>query len=123
MSYLSILIFKILLIKIITQEKNTDILVLRFKTFYPLNSNISQNNTDYNINDFVNSYLSSQIYLEFETGNETDYQKGTNQILNTFINSKTTSFILRNKIKNNSVLCNYNSSLSTTFKSKELSSS
>ena len=115
MSY-NILIFILLLIKIITNGNITDILVLKFKTYYPLTTNMLQNDTEYNSKDFINSFLFSQLYLEFETGNETDIKKGTNQTMKTIISSKTDSFILKNFNKNNITFCDYNASISSTFK-------
>ena len=122
MSY-NIIIFILLLIKIITNGNITDILVLKFKTYYPLTFSMAQNGTEYNSKDFINSFLFSQLYLEFETGNETDIKQGTNQTMKTIISSKTDSFILKNFNKNNITFCDYNASISSTFKLNMLSPS
>ena len=111
--------FLFYLLIIITKENSTDILVLKFKTYYPTTNNMIQNDTEYTTNDFISSYLFSNLYLEFETCNE----KGRNQILNTMIKAKTNSFILRNPLKNNINICNFNTSLSNTFKLNMLSPS
>ena len=64
---------------IITIEGNsTNILVLKFKTYYLTNNNTYNNETEYNSNDFINSFLFSNLYLEFESYS----QNGINQTLN-----------------------------------------
>ena len=112
MVFLIIIIYGILFIKIDTIENNnTNIIILRFKTY---NSNII-NNSEFTIKDFK-EYLFSNIYFELEIGDEIDYIKGTNQTLNTNIDTKTNSLKLIH-IKNDNKFCNYNSSLSNSFKS------
>ena len=105
---------------IITIEGNsTNILVLKFKTYYLTNNNTYNNETEYNSNDFINSFLFSNLYLEFESYS----QNGINQTLNSIIKAKTDSFILRNLPKNNINFCNFNISLSNTFVLNMISSS
>ena len=105
---------------IITIEGNsTNILVLKFKTYYLTNNNTYNNETEYNSNDFINSFLFSNLYLEFESYS----QNGINQTLNAIIKAKTDSFILRNIPKNNINICNFNTSLSNTFILNMISSS
>ena len=77
---------------------------------------MTQNNKEYNPQDFISSYLFSKLYFELKTGNDVNVQNEINQTLNTIINHKTDSFILRNMNKYNISFCNYNSSLSNTFK-------
>ena len=109
-------IILIFLLILITKENSTDILVLKFKTYYPTTYNMSINNTKFNSKDFITSFLFSQLYLEINIGNEKNYDKDSNLTLNTIIRAKTDSFILRNLDKNNITICNFNSSLSNTFK-------
>ena len=117
-------IFLIIHLIIIKSEDNiSDILVLSFKEYYHQTYNMLQNNTEYNSKDFINSFLFSKIYLEFEIGDNTSFDKGINQTLNTIVEAKTDSFILRHKSRNNYTICNFNSSLSKTFYSNMLSTS
>ena len=118
MKNLYILIWFLLLIYIQSKEKN-DLLVFKFKTFYP--PKLSKD-SEYNSNDFINSFLLSKIYLELETGNENEFEKGTNQILRTFIYSKANIFVFREFKKYNNILCNFNTSFSLSYFYKMLSS-
>ena len=116
-------IILIFLLIIIAKENSANILVLKFKTYYPTTYNMTLNNTNYNSKDFITSFLFSQLNLELNTGNEKNNKKGSNQTLNTIIRAKTDSFILRNLEKNNISICNFNASLSNTFKLNMLSPS
>ena len=118
---MEIILFFLLII--ISKEYFTDILVLKFKTYYPTTYNMSLNNTEYNSNDFVSSFLFSQLYLELNTENQQNLDKVSNQTLNTIISAKTDSFILRNLNRNNITICNFNASLSNTFRLNMLSPS
>ena len=113
------ILFLIYLLIITIEGNSTDILVLKFKTYYPPTNNIYNNETEYNSNDFINSFLFSNLYLEFESYT----QIGINQTLNTIIKAKTDSFILRNIPKNNINICNFKTTLSKTFKLNIISSS
>ena len=113
------ILFLIYLLIISTKGNSTDILVLKFKTYNPSTINIYNNKTEYNSNDFINSFLFSNLYLEFGSYS----QNGINQTLNAIIKVKTDSFILRNIQNNNMKICNFNTSLSNTFKLNMISSS
>jgi len=106
------LIFKF----IIANDNNINILAVKFKTYYPITENMLRNDSEYEAKDFIESFLFSKLYLELETGNGTN-----NQILKTIINSKVDSLMLKNLNKNNITFCDFNSSLSSTFKSNMLS--
>ena len=108
---------------------NSNIAVLKFKTFYPFITNQKENlknKIDFNNIDFLNSIHLSKIYLELEIGNEMDYTKNTNQTLNTIIDMNqrylvSTDLYFKNPISfNNYFLCNYNISLSSSFKEKKI---
>ena len=115
---LTINIFSIFLIIkiIITKDNNISMLAVRFKTYYPITDNMLRNDSEYEAKDFIGSFLFSKLYLELETGNGTNYQ-----ILKTIINSKVDSLMIKINNKNNENFCDFNSSLSSTFKSKWLS--
>ena len=113
------ILFLIYLLIISTKGNSTDILVLKFKTYNPSTNNIYNNKTEYNSNDFINSFLFSNLYLEFGSYS----QNGINQTLNAIIKAKTDSFNLRNIQNNNMKICNFNTSLSNTFKLNMISSS
>ena len=99
---------------IVSKGNTTDILVLKFKTYYPQTDNMRKNNSIYNSNDFIDSFLFSEIYLELENNNNNQIE--SNQILKTIVKAETSSFILRNP-QNHFSFCTFNSSLSSTFKS------
>ena len=73
------------------KQKSTEILVLEFKTYYPVTYNMTQNNKD--PQDFITSYLFSKLYFELKIGNDVNVQNEINQTLNTIINHKTDSFV------------------------------
>ena len=79
-NYIFFILF-VLLINIISKDNN-DLLVFKFKTYYPQTGN---NNSEYTSLDFINSFILSKIYLELESGNEEEFKKGTNQILRTLL--------------------------------------
>ena len=117
-----IYIYIILNFLLISSKENiTDILVLKLKTYYPQTDNMRKNNSDYNFNDFIDSYLFSEIYLELENNNDNKLE--SNQVLKTIIKSETNSFILRNLNINHFSFCTFNTSLSLTFKNNILSPS
>jgi hypothetical protein len=113
------ILFLILLINIITKETSNDLLVFKFKTYYPTKID---NNSEYNSGDFVNSFISSKAFLELESGNENEFEKGTNQTLRTFVNDKTNIFVFRDYYrKNNISFCDFNASFSSSYKVKMIS--
>ena len=103
------------------KENNTNIVTLKFRTYYPyVENNLSKSEIYYK------KIHLSKLYLELQTGNETSYKKGKNQILNTIIDLKEVVLITtdlyfenKNKEKNNKLLCTYNTSVSDTFISSE----
>ena len=116
-NYIFFILF-VLLINIISKDTN-DLLVFKFKTYYPETGN---NNSEYTSLDFINSFILSKIYLELESGNEEEFKKGTNQILRTFIGSKANIFVFREFNKYNKLLCNFNTTSSHSYYNKMLSS-
>ena len=116
-NYIFFILF-VLLINIISKDNN-DLLVFKFKTYYPQTGN---NNSEYTSLDFINSFILSKIYLELESGNEEEFKKGTNQILRTFIGSKANIFVFREFNKYNKLLCNFNTTSSHSYYNKMLSS-
>ena len=115
MALLIILIYVNLLIKILAKENYTNLAIFKFKTFNSTTSKILQNNTEFNSKDFK-SYIFSNVYLELEVGDETDYKTGENQILNTLIDSNTNSLNIKQINNNINILCHYNSSSSNTYR-------
>ena len=111
MALLIIIIYVNILIKIISNENYTNLAILKFKTY---NSTTAK---EFNSKDFK-TFISSNIYLELEVDDETVSKKGVNQILNTFIDSTTNLLSMKRLNLNN--ICLYNSSLSYTFKVKDL---
>ena len=104
-----------LLININLLKDNNDLLVFKFKTF---NGSNQDDDSDYNSTNFINSFLTSTVYLELEAGNENDFKKGKNQILKTFISSKGDIFTFRDYNKKYNSLCIYNTHLSSGYKVK-----
>ena len=101
-------------------ENNSNIVTLKFRTYYPyVENNLNKSEIYYK------KIHSSKLYLELQTGNDTSYKKGKNQILNTIINLKevvliaTDLYFDQNTEKNNNLLCTYNTSVSDTFSESE----
>ena len=106
MAFLIIIIYELILNNIISKENEINlknIAILKFRTYNPSLNNLNNN---FSYKDFK-SFIFSKLYFELEN-NE------SNQTLNTFINTKTNSLILK-QIKN-SILCNYNISLNNNKK-------
>ena len=97
-------------------ENNSNIVTLKFRTYYPYVENNLTKSEFY----YKKIHL-SKLYLELQTGNETSYKKGKNQILNTIIDLKevvlitTDLYFEKDTKKNNNLLCTYNTSVSDTF--------
>ena len=105
---------------IISIENIKNIAVIKFKTYYPMISNILNDNYNFVERDYVKSIVLSKIYLELEIFDEKNNKTGTKQVLNTFFdsNANTFSFISPNNIYNSeetNFLCNYNISLSDSL--------
>ena len=62
-------------------ENNTDIVAIKFRTYYP---HVEPGENKCEI--YLKKIHYSKVYLELQTGNETSYKKGLNQTLNTIIN-------------------------------------
>jgi len=109
------------LIKVISSKDITKFASLKFKTYYPLSLNQIYNRTYFEIDDYMDSYHFSKIYLEIETGNESNFKTNTNQTLNVIIDLKekifsTISHYFERSNKDNILkLCHFNTSKSTTF--------
>ena len=106
------------ILKIKSSGNNTDIASIKFKTFYPLSYNLAFNHSKFEVEDYMDSYHFSKIYLELETG---DINKNTNQTLNVLIDLKDIIFStiyfyfdLYNS-DNVKLLCHFNCSKSTTL--------
>ena len=101
-------------------ENNTDIVAIKFRTYYPY---VEQGANKCEI--YLKKIHYSKVYLELQTGNETSYKKGLNQTLNTIINLReivlitTDSYFELNTNKSNEILCTYNTSISDTFYESE----
>lgn len=104
---------------------HSNIAILKFKTYYPYLTENSLNINNFNHIDYINSIHLSQIYLQIETGNESNYTNNKSQILNVIIDMNQDYFIstdtyFKNPTFHNNILCNYNISLSSTFEDKEM---
>ena len=119
MKFYFLISFLISLIKIIISKENDNLLVFKFKTLYQQKV---KEDSDYNSVDFMNSYILSKVYLEFEAGNEEEFEKGCNQVLKSFINSKSSIFVFRDDKKVNKTFCNFNTSFLESYKVNMLSS-
>ena len=114
-----LIISNILIIK--SELNNTNIISLKFKTFYPYSNNSKNIPSLYNINDYYINYHLSKIYLEIGLGNETNFEEKTNQTLNVIVDleeiifSTTNIYFSKYTVENNNLLCNYNTSKSTTL--------
>ena len=101
-------------------ENNTDIVAIKFRTYYP---HVEPGENKCEI--YLKKIHYSKVYLELQTGNETSYKKGLNQTLNTIINLReivlitTDSYFELNTNKSNEILCTYNTSISDTFYESE----
>ena len=101
-------------------ENNTDIVAIKFRTYYPY---VEPGANKCEI--YLKKIHYSKVYLELQTGNETSYKKGLNQTLNTIINLReivlitTNSYFELNTNKSNEILCTYNTSISDTFYESE----
>ena len=101
-------------------ENNTDVVAIKFRTYYPY---VEQGANKCEI--YLKKIHYSKVYLELQTGNETSYKKGLNQTLNTIINLReivlitTDSYFELNTNKSNQILCTYNTSISDTFYESE----
>ena len=118
--HLFILIFHCLIILMGTENATLiNYITLKFKTYYPTSKN--SNNNEFSTYDYLNSIHFSKIYLELETGNETDFKLKTYQKLNTIIDNQellfgtTDIYFKSNTKKNNDLLCTYNTSNSKTI--------
>lgn len=102
-------------------KNNTNIAVMRFKTYYPLSYNIYYNYSKFDKEDYMQNYHFSKLYLEIEVGNENNFKTNTNQTLNVLVDLKDTIFSTVNRyfnnyiFANNDLLCHFNTSKSTTL--------
>ena len=101
-----------------SETNNTNIVSLKFKTYYPY---INSSHSVYEAEDYYFNIHLSKIYLEIGLGDENNFAKKTNQSLNVIVDldeivfSTTNLYFNRFTIENNDLLCNYNTSKSTTF--------
>ena len=114
-----ILILLILIIK--SEPNNTNIVSLKFKTYYPYTNNSDQYKLSFNVDDYLEKIHFSKIYLEIGVGNESSYESKINQTLNIIVDleeivfSTTSEYFSEYATENNNILCNYNTSKSPTF--------
>ena len=101
-----------------SEIKNNNIISLKFKIYYPY--------TEYgyllfNIDDYLDKIHLSKLYLEVGVGNESDFETNVNQTLNIIVDlneiifSSTNLYFSKYTVENNNILCNYNTSESSTF--------
>ena len=105
-------IFLFLLINILSSKDNNNLLVFKFKTYY--NESINDN-SNYTSEDFMKKYLLSKVYIELESGNKNEFERGKNQILRAFLNSKANIFIFRDFERYNNLVCKFNTTLSESY--------
>ena len=114
-----LIIFNINIIFCYSAVNNSGIITIKFKTYFPY---IENKESDLNGEDYYKKIHLSKLYLELNIGNETSFEKGKNQTLNTIINLKEITFVTTNIYFkeyteiNNNLLCFYNTSKSLTFK-------
>ena len=117
--YFIIIINKIVLIK--SQTKNSNIISLKFKTYYPCTNNSIYNPSNFTTDDYFESIHLSKLYLEVGVGDENNFKTNTSQIINIIIDIKEIIFCSTNLYfekftnENNNKLCHYNTSKSSTF--------
>lgn len=118
---ISILISTILLLNLTimkSETNNTNIVSLKFKTYYPY---INSSNSLYEAEDYYFNVHLSKIYLEIQLGDKHNFETKTNQTLNVIVDLNEKVFLTTNlyfnrfTLENNNLLCKYNTSKSTTF--------
>ena len=120
-SLISIILFCIIILSIKSENNNSNIISLKFKTYYPYTNNYKYNPSYFDAVDYYNNIHMSKIYLELGVGNESDFEENTNQILNIIVDLNEIIFYTTNiyfkkyTIENNNLLCKYNSSKSKTL--------
>jgi len=111
-----ILLLNLYIIK--SETNNTNFVSLKFKTYYQY---INKSHLSYEAEDYYYNFHSSKIYFEIGLGDENSFATKTNQSLNVIVDLDeiifSTTNIYFNKFtkENNNLLCNYNTSKSTTF--------
>lgn len=114
-----IIIINISLIQL--EPNNSNIISLRFKTYYPCSNNSIYNIPSFTTDDYFEKIHLSKIYLEVGTGDESNFESQTNQTLNIIVDLKEIIFLTTNVyfekyiVENNNLLCHYNTSKSSTF--------
>lgn len=112
------IIINLLKVSLCSSYNNTDIIAIKFGTYYPY---IENDKTYFNAEEYYTKIHSSKIYLELYTGNETSFETGKNQTLNTILKLDEIPFVTTNIYFkqyteiNNNLLCHYNTSKSDTF--------
>ena len=102
-------------------NNNSNIISLRFKTYYPYSNYSRYDIPVFYIDDFYESIYSSKLYLQLEEGDENNFKEKKNQTLNVIVDSReiiflTTDIYFEKYIKeNNYQLCHFNTSKSSTF--------
>ena len=109
--FISLIIFHVFLL-IKSDKNNTNIVSLKFKTYYPYTNNSNVNPNAFEAADYYENIHESKIYLEVGVGNESNFETNTNQTLNVIVDLKETIFSTtdlyfeKNTVENNKILCN-----------------
>ena len=120
-----LLLIASIILHVKSEDKNSNIISLKFKTYYPCSNNSLYNPDTFTVDDYARSIHLSKIYFEVGVGNETNFKSKTNQSINIIIDLKeiifsTTDIYFEKYIsENNNILCHYNTSKSTTFSGGE----
>ena len=110
-----------IILNVNSEENNTNIISLKFKTYYPCSNNSLYNPGDFTKDDYEENIHFSKIYLKVGVGDENNFKSKTNQTLNIIIDLKEIIFSTTNiyfekyTSENNDILCHYNTSESSTF--------
>ena len=114
---ISILISTILLLNLTimkSETNNTNIVSLKFKTYYPY---INSSNSLYEAEDYYFNVHLSKIYLEIQLGDKHNFETKTNQTLNVIVDLNEKVFLTTNlyfnrfTLENYNLLCKYNTIL------------
>ena len=111
-----------IILNVNSEENNTNIISLKFKTYYPCSYNSLYNPGNFTTDDYAQNIHFSKIYLEVGVGDENNFKSQTNQTLNIIIDLKEIIFSTTNiyfekyTSENNDILCHFNTSESSTFR-------
>ena len=118
--FIIIIIIKISFVKL-ELNNNSNIVSLKFKTYYPFSNNSLYDISVFSTDDYFEKIHLSKLYLPLEVGDEKNFKEKTNQTLNVIIDLREIIFLTTdiyfNKYisENNNLLCHYNTSKSSNF--------